>query len=992
MCKERVAIRGHRVRSGMYLRLLGGLTLEGSGLRRPKPLLLLAYLALEGSQHRRALADLVWPGAVDARDSLSTTLRRLRGVLGSLLIVDADQIATTVRHDVAEFEEAVRSGEPSDVVHAYGGAFLDGLTLPLRGEIEDWIVETRERLAGLARKAYVTQARRALDRGDTAAAACLGEVAWALPHAPPFDQQGLETMAWLLRSSRSPRYGDVEREAKHLGLVLERDEASVAGGTAGRIALSIPATSFIGRDREMAEIAAVFARPHGRLVTLHGPGGSGKSRLAVEVVDRLVRDGTPLDAAVVVPLEAVQRAGLVGDAVVAAMGLVASPDLAAERQVIRAIGARRVVLVLDNMEHLFEARAFVAELVRTCPALRVLVTSRVALNLTDEHRIAVDGLPLEPDGDQDGAVELMWDRMRQIGSTPGSAEDARHVCRILDGSPLAIELAAAMTRTASLGELAAQLADDLTVLVNRDSTVTERHRSLIAALDVSWQLLGTRLQQAIARLAVFHGGFTAAEAEAVVNVDRSVLAELVDASLVRALPSERFERHPLIGQFLSAKLAADSAIEAAVKQRHAEYFLDEVRERDHAMLGAEATQVAAWLETSLANVRAAWSWAVQQGDLERLAAAAWPLVHFAEMRGRFTDVGAMYDEVASGAEHLASNDDTARVLAAILACRTFVLFRSGRYAETLEQGQAALACFGGVERPLVTWGAWAARQGMALSLAALGRLDEGLALVRDNVAMCETVRAGGADDARLRRTLDVMEGTSHETLAVVAIQAGAFEVALEHLDDAVGLLTPHRPYGLGYIYWSLGQAYLGIGAVDAADERLQKGLRFAAATGFRNQVGHLLNEVARVQLSRAELAVAEATCERTITLAVESGDRALEVSARAAFGCAALRAGRVDDARSRFRDAVALAHEAACYPAAMEAVVGLAKLAAAEKREREAVRLYAFVSTSPYATAALVSAAEEGLAGLAQRMDPAAYRRDHESGATASPERVFVAL
>lgn len=650
-----------------------------------------------------------------------------------------------------------------------------------------------------------------------------------------------------------------------------------------------------------------------------------------------------------------------------------------------------MVLVLDNMEHLLEARGFVAELVRTCPALRILVTSRVALNLTDEHRIAVDGLPLEPDGDQDGAVELMWDRMRQIGSTPGPAEDARHVCRILDGSPLAIELAAAMTRTASLGELAAQLADDLTVLVNRDSTVAERHRSLIAALDVSWQLLGTRLQGAIARLAVFHGGFTAAEAEGVANVDRTVLAELVDASLVRALPGGRFERHPLIGQFLSEKLAAEPAIEAVVKQRHAEYFLDEVRERDHAMLGAEATQVAAWLETSLANVRAAWSWGVQQGGLERLAGAAWTLGHFAEMRGRFADVGAMLDEAAA-VDGWRSVESAGHLFAPVLASRAFMLARSGMYEASLEQGLEALSALERARSRSGSWGRWGARQGMALSLAALGRLDEGLELVRENIVACCRDRAQGTHEPRWQRALEVMEGTSHETLAMVAIQGGDFDSALAHLDDAIGLLSPHGSYGLGYVYWSLGQAYLGMDAVETASTYLQEGLRFTEATGFRNQVGRLLNEVARVQLRSDDPAAADATCERAIALAVEGGDRALEVSARAAFGCAALRAGRVDDARSRFRDAVALAHEAACYPAAMEAVDGLAKLAAAEGREREAVRLYAFVSTSPYATAALVGAAEEGLAGLAQRMDPAAYRRDHESGATASPERVFVAL
>jgi predicted ATPase len=970
--------------------MLGGLELEGARLRRPKPLLVLAYVLLEGPQRRRTLADRFWPGAIDARDSLSTTLRRLRGVLGSSLVADADRVAATLPHDVSVFEEAVRRGEPDDVVDAYGGAFLDGLALSLGAEVEDWIVETRERLAGLARRGYLTQARRALDCGDTATAARLGEAAWTLPHAPPLERRDLETMAWLLRSSRSPLLADVEREASQLGVAIEHDVAASAVALDGRIVVPSATTAFIGREREIAEVMAVFARPHGRLVTLHGPGGAGKSRLAVEVVRRLVQDDAAFDAAAVVSLEAVASADLVGDAALAALGLVASGDLPSERQVIRAIGTRRVVLVLDNLEHLLDAGPFVAQLVRSCPSVRVVVTSRVPLQLADEHRIAIDGLPVESGGDEDAAVTLLWDRMRRAGAPPGTAEDARRVCRILDGSPLAIELAAAMTRTVPLDALASLLDDDLHVLVSRDPTVPARHRSLHATLDVSWRMLGQRGQDALARLAVFSGGFALRDAEAVAGVDRRMLADLVDASLVRALPGGRFERHPLIGQFLSEKLAAQPALEQDVRRRHAAYYLDEVRDRGDAMLGPEATQAAAWLEASLANVRAAWSWGVVHRDLERLSEAAWTLGHFAEMRGRLRDVVAMLDEAAATAGER-SVDAASHRIGAVLASRAFVLARLGRYESALAQAREALTALEGSASPSGAWGRWGARQGMALSLAALGRLDDGLALVRENIDACRAERAPWTAEPRWRRGLDVMEGTSHETLAMVAIQGDAFEVALEHLDHAVALLTPHGAYGLGYIYWSLGQAYLGMGAVDTADTHLQAGLRFAAATGFRNQMGRLLHESARVRLRRGDAVSADAACARAIALAIEGGDSALEAGAWAAHGLAALAAGRTDDARARFRASIGVAREAGCFPAAMEAVDGLATLAAAEGSEGEAVRLSAFVRASPHAPAALAAAADERLACLAGRMDADTFQRYHELGATASVERVFMA-
>ena len=980
----------------MHLRLLGRLELVGADLRRPKPLLVLAYLVLEGPQRRRTLADLFWPGAIDARDSLSTTLRRLRGPLGSALVSDADHVSATIAHDVAAFEDAVRRGDPGGIVDAYGGAFLDGLAVDMGGEVEDWIVETRERLAGLARRGYLTQARRALEGGEPGVAARLAEAAWSLTHAPPLERRELETMAWLLRSTRSPLLAEVEREASQFGLTLEADARDPSLAPDLHDGLPAPTTTFVGREREIAEIAAVFGRPHGRLVTLHGPGGAGKSRLAWEVVRRLVRDGVGFDAVgfdavALVPLEPVSSADLVGDAVLAAMGLVASGDLPPERQVVRAIGARSVLLVLDNMEHLLEAGPFVASLVRSCPGVRVLVTSRAALQLGDEHRIAIDGLPVETGGDEDGAVELLWDRMRQAGAARGSLEDARSVCRVLDGSPLAIELAAAMTRSVPLAELPEVLGADLGVLVSRDPTAAPRHRSLDAALDVSWRMLSPGLQRALACLAVFRGGFAVRDAEAVAGVDRAILSELVEASLVRTLPGGRFERHPLIGQFVSAKLSQAPDLEREIRDRHARYFLDEVSGRGDAMLGPDANHVASWLETSLANIRAAWSWGVVRGDLERLSEAAWTLGHFAEMRGRVKDVVAIFDEVAAS-DHWRSAPRARHLVGAVLASRAFVLARLGRYDEALDQARVALSDLEGSRLPSGAWGRWGARQGMALSLAALGRLDDGLALVRENIVACRDVRAPWAGEARWRRAIDVMEGTSRETLAMVAIQGGAFEEALEHLDEAIVLLTPHGSYGLGYVYWSLGQAYVGVGAVDTADTHLREGLRFVEETGFRNQMGRLLHESSRVQLIRGDATEADTTCARAIALAVEGGDSALEASARAAHGRAALATGRRGVARERFLASVAVAREAGCYPAAMEAVDGLAALAASEGRDGEAVRLSAFVSVSAYATVAMATAATERLACLARRTDPDAYRRQHELGATASVERMFVAL
>ncbi|MEX2542165.1 MAG: hypothetical protein WD314_10150 [Trueperaceae bacterium] len=966
--------------------------LEGSTLRRPKPLLLLAYLSLEGPKSRRQLAELFWMDSKDPRDSLSTTIRRLNVGGQVTLLTSGDRVETSVLCDAVRFQQSANTEAPAVLLELYTGTFLDGIDAALGEEIEEWLYATRERLAQLARRAHLEMAATFLEAENIQAVALHAESALDVEQAPPWNFRELAEVTRLLQASDSPRSREAIRETREMGISLSHDNDPARRKRVEAVDLPRVGTSFVGRHVELAAIVAALATPHIRLLTLHGAGGVGKSRLAIEAARRAVHDAHTQDGAYFVALETVPDPTGVAAAIAGGMRLILAADRPPEQQVIQAIGANPTLLVLDNAEHLVDSRPFLSAILRQCPNARLLVTSRISLNLAEEHVVSVEGLELNSPSGEGAAVHLLYERMRQHGSLERLTSDekwtASQVCRLLDGTPLAIELAAALTRVMPLSEIARELETGLEVLVNQDPTAGPRHRSLHAALDVSWNLLAAPEKRALARLSVFEGGFSRNAASAVAGVEANVLAVLIDASLLRLLPSGRYAWHPFIRHHVSLKLA-ERPQEEAVRKRHARYYLELVGSHDHDILGATAMGTALWIEEEFANLRSAWAWAVEQGDFDRMCRSAWPLVHFAEMRGRFGDVATFFEQAAAAHSTRALDEPGRRALGNILGCNTFLSFRLGRYEAALESGEASLDLLGTLQPRDGNWGVWAARQGLAVANAYLGRLDEGLRYVTENIVMTEADHKLVGRDERLRRIVEVMAGTSHETVAAIAIQGGSYSQALKHLGPAVRLLEPHGAYGLGYVYWSLGQAHLGIGSVAEAKAYLEEGLRFAHQTGFQTQVGYLLNELARVHLALGDVPRAESTCLEALGLALASGDAALETGARAAYGRAALIDGRFADARDRLVSAAAAARAYSCYPFAIEALEGLADLDVKDGRIEEAIRLLAFVKHSSFTLEAKASAAATSLRALKEGVPEAAFSAAYRQGEAATPEQAF---
>jgi predicted ATPase/DNA-binding CsgD family transcriptional regulator len=419
--------------------------------------------------------------------------------------------------------------------------------------------------------------------------------------------------------------------------------------------LPLGLSSFVGRGKELAEVKRLLY--DNRLVTLTGPGGCGKTRLALVAAGEL--EGGFEHGVWFVELASLVDPSLVQGAVASALGVREQPGGPSTETLSGYLRTKKMLLILDNCEHLVEACAVLCEaLLRTCPNLRILATSREAFGVAGETRLAVPPLslpdprhlPAAEDLARYEAADLFLDRAKAV--KPGFALTGRNamavaqICYRLDGIPLAIELAAARVKVLSVGQIAARLDDRFVLLTDGGRTALARQRTLEAAMDWSHGLLSGGERTLFRRLSVFAGGFTLEAAEAVGSGLPSdeepeqvevldLLSRLVDKSLVVAGEQDGESRYRFletVRQYAWEKLER-SGEEAEIRRRHAGFMLALAEEAVPGLKGPRQGEWLERLETEHDNLRSVMRWLLEEGDAEAAARLVWALWLFWFHRG-----------------------------------------------------------------------------------------------------------------------------------------------------------------------------------------------------------------------------------------------------------------------------------------------------------------------------------------------------------------------
>jgi predicted ATPase/Tfp pilus assembly protein PilF len=642
-----------------------------------------------------------------------------------------------------------------------------------------------------------------------------------------------------------------------------------------------PATELVGRAEERARVRAHLAEDHG--VWLHGLGGVGKSRLALEIAFEEAARGRYADGVVVVDLAACEGSDDVAMRVATALGF---PAAAADpwRALTAGIGASHLLLVLDEVDRIAPGWAHLETLVAACPNVRVLATAHTRHAVAGFRPVALGGLAVPPEGTTDPSVAAAYEAVRlfvDVGRRmqPWFELDADAtppvvaLCRRVEGLPMALELVASLVRAAPLATLADAVGEDLDLL---ELATPDQKTTLAVVLGQSWRHLGHEVRALAERIAVFEGSFDWAAARAVADASVTELGRLVDASLLSFGRDGRYTMHPLVRRFVRSRLDPSSVADADA--RHGRHVLGWLGRLSAALRGPDQRAALAEVARGLADVEVAWGWAARVGDVALLASCADPLRLFYDRSGR----------VARGVRTMGAGAEVPVVAVHLAWLR--MLLGDGDAAEAL--AKAGLRALGdGDEHAGHTATGWSTLGAVA---AGRGEFDVADGHFRRALAIAERL----GDDGLAARSLD--------NLASVADGAGRADVALQHYER--GLAVARRAGNdaqVAVTLNNLGAVHLSAGRSDVAFEALDEALAIARRIDLDRSLPFVLANLAEAARAMGRWDEAMVYADEAARRADRLGDERMAAAARVEFAFAAVGRGGVEEARSAVRRAVA---------------------------------------------------------------------------------------
>jgi DNA-binding SARP family transcriptional activator/predicted ATPase len=923
---------GSRAVAQLTISLLGSLQIERgnkpvAAQMYAKVLALLVFLAVESDRphQRSALATLLWPDQSEerARHSLRQALSTLRRAVDAGatrpaivvsrntvafnrdagLAVDAIELVTLLdvcdRHDHGDAATCAScAGRRERAVALYRGELVEGFTIPDSDVFEDWVQVWRQRF----RERVVTALEALADwherqgHRDQATVAVRRQLELD-PWREPAHRRLMELL-WQ-DGNRAAALAQYERcrelLEEELGVDPEpetialyeriRDGAARTGPAAEERAgtarpLPAPATRLVGRERELEEIADLLGQRGCRLLTLVGPGGIGKTRLALQVAhDRAGRRGEIVG---VVSLTSVRDAEGVCSAMAETLGLSLHSSRPSVPQLTEWLSDREVFLVMDNAEHLAPRLGMLAELLAAAPGLTLIVTTRERLQLAAEWVYEVRGMSAPASEDSDAfegydAVDLLTERIRQVRPGAPLRHDERpdviRICRLASGFPLALELAAAWAATLPLARIASEIQENHDFLVATARDTPDRHASMRAVFTSSWDMLTPEEQSAWRRLTVFTDSFDLDAAREVTGTDLVTLAAVMNKSLLARTTSDRYVLHELLRQYGDDLLRGAPDEHREIRDRHAHHYLGRLAAMEEALTGRDQPLALATIEDMFGNIRTAWSWAVSSGMIDALTAAAHALWLYLVTRGRMGEGAVTFGKMLDSLEHKDHDGDGCRRALAIARVYTGG-FRSG-----------------------------------------LGQYDEGIALLRDGIA-----------DLRERSTGRDL-GLALNMLAAALSMKGRYEEVRDCLQESLA-----QSEGAGD-QWTTAFALNDLGMLlhqrfddDEAWRHCERSRAIFRRIGDARGQALAAHNLGVIALERGAHRRAMSFHREAMTLRSESNDPWGVATSLVQIGVVSGAMGADADARRELTRALRIAWESSIVPVVLEALVELTAL------------------------------------------------------------------
>ncbi len=940
------------------------LQLEGepvTGFISNKAVALVYYLAATGRSHGRdVLASLLWGDFSEnkAKKNLRDVLSNLRKVMGDYLTITRQtvEINRDMPHmvDLDLFVAAGGVGRGMDnelsdmavarlreAIDLYIGPFLEGFYLTQAQAYEEWVRSERERYSQMAGQMLHRLSVHFAQQKDYALAI---EYTSRLLAVEPWREEAYRQMMRLLvwsgqRTAALNQYETCYRVLEsELGVEPQAETTALYEQImAGEIATQLPEmmmpsqaeaatplrhnlpgqlTPFVGREMELAELMAALKQPNTRLLTSLGPGGVGKTRLALQAATMLLPEveagDTFADGIYFVPMAAMETAdqqsalnslvSSIADSL--QLSFSASEDLI--RQLQNYLREKNLLLIVDNFEHLLPAASLLTELLQAAPGLKLLITSRGRLNVRGEWTQTLSGLefPLvETAGHQQwqtySAIQLFLQTAQAIDPSfvlhDGDETAVIRICRLLEGLPLGVELAATWMRLLSVQEIADEIEQNIGFLASSLRDVPERHRSLRAVFDYSWNLLSAEERQVLCQLSIFRGSFDRRAAMEVAGASLPLLATLVDSSLVRRIVPEqgqvRYELLEVLRQYMADKLAQDRHGELEARHRHCHFYLTLLAAYQSDLQGARQREALQAIGVEIENVRTAWRWAISQENMALIDQAMTSLFHFYDMRSWFLEGEDLFRRTAEMGRTVVTRvptDENKVVWGKLLARQGWFTFYLGRQRSAGQLLKESLEVLRPLQQPSV----------LPFTLNYLGAVEYYLGHYELAQQLCQ-------ESLNLTQQLGDQYGTAiaSNISGQIAYRLGKYEAARRYSQRSLAIEQEiGNRWSMGFSVANLGNVAYALGDFDEANELFRQGLAIAEEIGDPRGIARCLNRLAKAAVALNRYDEAQRLYQRSLAYNQEIGDQLGVTVSLSGLGEVARYQGERQKAKAYFDD------------------------------------------------------------------------------------------